>query len=233
MSCHEVPENDNTAQDMVVKEWGKVAELGNCAVHLIDHTRKAPAGTEVTTDSSRGGKAKTDAARVVRAVNRMTEQEGEKAGVENHRLYFRTYNDKANLAPPADKSVWFMLQSAHLGNGSAVGFLGDGTSLAAGDSVGVVTQWKWPDPLAGITDADFETVAAEIRTGEWRKHPQAGDWVGKAVAKALKLNLSDKAEKAKAAGMIRLWLERGLLVEVERKDSQRKPKIFVEAAGEI
>ena len=40
VSCHEVPENDNTTQDMVVKEWGRVAELGNCAVHLVDHTRK-------------------------------------------------------------------------------------------------------------------------------------------------------------------------------------------------
>ena len=40
VSCHEVPENDNTAQDMVVKEWGRVAERGNCAVHLVDHTRK-------------------------------------------------------------------------------------------------------------------------------------------------------------------------------------------------
>ena len=40
VSCHELPENDNTAQDMVVKEWGKVAERGNCAVHLVDHTRK-------------------------------------------------------------------------------------------------------------------------------------------------------------------------------------------------
>ena len=27
VSCHELPENDNTAQDMAVKEWGRVAEL--------------------------------------------------------------------------------------------------------------------------------------------------------------------------------------------------------------
>ena len=40
VSSHEVPENDNTAQDMVVKEWGRVADRGNCAVHLVDHTRK-------------------------------------------------------------------------------------------------------------------------------------------------------------------------------------------------
>ena len=71
----------------------------------------------MTTESSRGAKAKTDAARVVRVVNRMSKDEGEKAGVENHRLYFRTYNDKANLAPPADKSDWFELKSVDLGNG--------------------------------------------------------------------------------------------------------------------
>jgi AAA domain len=118
VSCHEARENDNTAQDMIVKEWGRVAEACNCAVHLIDHTRKmGPNEGEVTTESARGGKAKTDACRVVRAVSRMTKEEGEKAGVENHRLYFRTFNDKANLQPPADKSGWFRLNSVALGNG--------------------------------------------------------------------------------------------------------------------
>jgi hypothetical protein len=237
VSCHEVPENDNTAQDMVVKEWGKVAEAGNCAVHLVDHTRKMGSSeAEVTTETSRGAKAKTDACRVVRAVSRMTKEDGEKAAVENHRLYFRTYNDKANLAPPADKSDWFELTRVDLGNGPAVtiGFLGDGARLdAAGDSVGVVTQWKWPDAMAGVTDADFKKVAAEIGTGEWRKNAQAGDWVGKAVAKALRLNLSDKADKAKVAGMIKVWVGRGALVEVNKQDRQRKVKTFVEVAEEV
>ena len=108
VSSHTVPENDNGAQDMIVKEWGKVADRGNCAIHLIDHTRKAMNGdAEVTTESSRGAKSKTDACRVVRVLNRMSKDEGERAGVENHRLYFRAYNDKANLAPPADASDWY------------------------------------------------------------------------------------------------------------------------------
>ena len=140
VSCHELPENDNTAQDMVVKEWGAVAELGNCAVHLLDHTRKmGSAETEVTTESSRGGKAKTDAARVVRVVNRMSKDEGEKAGVDNHRLYFRTYNDKANLAPPVEKSDWFELKSVDLGNGPRM--VVGGVGFSPGDSVGVVKPW--------------------------------------------------------------------------------------------
>jgi AAA domain len=158
VSCHEVAENDNTAQDMVVKEWGKVADRGNCAVHLVDHTRKMGGmESEVTTESARGAKSKTDACRVVRAVNRMSKEEGERAGVENSRLYFRTYPDKANLAPPADKSDWFRLQSVDLPNGHLGG---------PGDSVGVVTTWKWPDPLAGMTSADFDKVAAVIKRGQ-------------------------------------------------------------------
>ena len=100
VSCHELSENDNTAQDMIVKQWGRVAELGNCAVHLVDHTRKAPAGMEVTTDSSRGAKAKTDAARVVRVVNRMSEAEGDAYGIRDHWRYFSTFHDKSNMAPP-------------------------------------------------------------------------------------------------------------------------------------
>src|SRR3954469_24957004 len=85
---------------------------------LVDHTRKMGSSeAEVTTETSRGAKAKTDACRVVRAVNRMTKEEGKRAGVENHRLFFRTFNDKANLAPPADKSDWCELKSVDLDNG--------------------------------------------------------------------------------------------------------------------
>jgi RecA-family ATPase len=63
VSCHEVSENDNSAMDMIVKEWGKVADRGNCSVHLIHHTRKSIGGeAEVTTDSSRGASSQTDGA---------------------------------------------------------------------------------------------------------------------------------------------------------------------------
>ena len=86
--------------------------------------------------------------------DRMSKDEGEKSGVENHRLYFRTYNDKANLAPPADKSDWFELKSVDLGNGPGVE-VGGVRFNTSGDSVGVVMPWEWPDPLAGMTGQDF------------------------------------------------------------------------------
>jgi AAA domain len=217
VSCHEVFENDNSAIHMVAKEWSRVAELGNCAVHLVHHTRKAPAGTEVTTESSRGAKALTDAGRVARALNQMTEEEGTKAGVENHRLFFRAFNYKANLAPPVAASDWFKLASVFLDNGP------DG-----GDSVGVVVRWEWPDPLAGITGSDFDKVARIIRAGIWRKDVRASSWVGKAVAQALGLDIEVKAEKAKVVGLLKVWLSAGSLVVVERPDEQRRPREFVE-----
>src|SRR5258708_20539944 len=116
VSSHEVPENDNGAMDRIVKEWGRVAQRGNCAVELVHHSRKSSAGeTEITVESSRGGKALTDGCRSVRVLNRMSKEEGESAGVENPRVHFRTYIDKSNLAPPAETSTWFKLESVDLG----------------------------------------------------------------------------------------------------------------------
>jgi hypothetical protein len=75
ISSHRVPENDNGAIDVVVKEWGRIADVCNCAIELYAHTRKL-AGENVSTESARGGKAFTDAARSVRVINRMTPDEG-------------------------------------------------------------------------------------------------------------------------------------------------------------
>jgi hypothetical protein len=184
----------------------------------VHHTRKGE--QEVTTESARGAKALTDACRFVRVVNRMSEAESKTAGVDNHRVYFRTYNDKANLAPPADKSDWFKLTSVDLCNGPLPG--------AGGDSVGVVTTWEWPDPLAGVTGRDFDKAAAVIRAGKWRADVQAKLWVGRAVAQAMRLDLDKKADKAKVKGLIEIWLKSGALITVEGEDDKRNPRKFVE-----
>lgn len=212
VSSHKVPENDNGAMDTVIKEWGRVAELGNCAVHLVHHTRKAN-GTETTAQDSRGGSAVVDGTRVTRVLNRMTKDEADKAGVDNPRLYFRTINDKTNLQPPVDASDWFKLISV---------------DLPAGDSVGVVTAWQMPDALAGLTGADFDKVAAVIRSDKWRESVQAGKWVGNAVGRALDLDPTNKADKAKISGMVKFWRAAGSLVAVEGKDDRRETRTFIE-----
>ena len=220
VSCHEVAENDNSAMDMIIKEWGRVAERGNCAVELVHHTRK-PLGAEgeTTTDSSRGASSQTDGCRVVRPINRMSEKEATEAGVDNRRLYFRTLHDKANLQPPVEKSDWYKLISVDLGNGE-MGL--------PGDSVGVVTRWELPGALAGVTGSDFDKVAAVIRGGKWRHSPQAGAWAGRAIAEALDLDIDDKKDVAKIKRMLAAWYAAKSLVAVDRLDDQRKPRKFVE-----
>jgi hypothetical protein len=223
VSCHEVEENANSEIDQVAKLWSRVADLGNCAVHLVHHTRKAQAGIEVTAESARGAKALTDAARVARAINQMSVDEGKKAGIENPRMFFRTFNDKANLAPPMANSDWFKLESVSLGNGPFG---------LQGDSIGVVVKWTWPDYTAGITGTDFDKVAAVVRAGKWRGNMQAKDWVGKAVAQALGLVLTAPGDKAKVVGLVNFWLSTGALVEVEEKDEHRKTRTFIEVRND-
>jgi 5S rRNA maturation endonuclease (ribonuclease M5) len=219
VSSHEVVENDNGAMDMIIKEWGRVADRGNCAVLLVHHTKKM-GNEEVTTDSGRGASSQTDGCRVVRTINRMTKEQATKLGIENHRLYFRTLNDKANLQPPVEKSDWFKLVGVDLGNGPT----GPGT----GDSVGVVTKWELPEALAGMTAADFDKVAIVIRRGKWRESPQAKNWVGKAVAEALGLDVSQKLVRGRVQRMLGAWYAAKSLVVVDGLDEKRNTRKFVE-----
>jgi hypothetical protein len=225
VSCHEVEENDNSAIDQVAKQWSRVAELGDCAVEIVHHTRKAPAGTEVTTESGRGAKALSDASRVARTLNRMSDEEAKSAGVgvENARSYFRAFNDKANLAPPTSKSDWFQLIGVPLGNGPFD---------TEGDDVGVIVKWTWPDHTAGITGTDFDKVAVVIRGGKWRKDGQAKQWVGQAVAQALGLDVTGKSDRAKADALVKFWIKTRALIEVQGDDEKRNQRTFVEVRPE-
>ena len=171
-------------------------------------------------EDGRGAVALLNAVRSARVLNTMTADEATKAGVAGHRSYFKLVNGKQNLAPPPDKADWCHLQSVEIGNGQPNDPFDDG------DKVGVVTAWQWPDPLDGVTGRDFDKAAAAIRAGEWRKNVQAKDWVGYAVAKALGLDLGDKADKAKVVGLIKVWLDRGSLVEVEGQDDQHQKPGF-------
>ena len=213
ISSHQVTENDNPAMDMVAKEWGRLADRTRSAIELVHHTRKLSGDVEVTAESSRGGKALTDAARDVRAINRMSKEEGEKAGVDNHRLYFRAYSDKANLSPPADKSDWYKLENVELANGH---------------HVGVVTQWQWPDPFDGLTVADLRRVQEAIAGKQYRENVQARDWAGYAVAEVLGLDPHDKSDREKIKALLRTWIANGAFRIGKIRDDKGKDRPVLE-----
>ncbi|QOZ34429.1 AAA family ATPase [Bradyrhizobium sp. CCBAU 53421] len=224
VSSHRIVESDNPAMDLVAKRWNAIADETNSAVELVHHIRKT-GGAEATVEDGRGASSLLNAVRSAQVLNKMTPEEGTKAGVGNHREYFKAENGKANNSPPAEGKDWYRIIPISLGNGSAL--------APQGDSVGVVVKWKWPDPLDGVSGADFEAAAQSIRAGRWRENPQAKDWVGWPIAKVLGLDLhGNKADKAKVTGLIKIWIGAGNLIVVDELDEKRMTRKYVQVAND-
>lgn len=222
VSSHQVSENDNGAIDAVVKEWARVAKTADCSMVLVHHTSKM-AGGEVTVDRARGASALTNAARSVLALNRMTDEEAQRWGIEpdEARRYVRCFDDKNNRAPPAGESEWFYLESVDLPNGEGDSFVGD--------SVAVAVSWQPPatgpaEPLAPSVAAEVQALIAE---GEWRESERAERWAGKAVAQVLALDPDDKPQRARIKAVLKELLTDGTLAREERRDGHREMRTWI------
>jgi len=220
VATHRVAENDNGAIDSVVKELAYIADRAKCAIEIVHHSRKTN-GAEVTVEDGRGASALLAAVRSGRVLNGMTQGEGSKARVDNPRAYFRVENGKTNLYLPSSAYDWYHLASVALGNH---------TLERPGDSIGVVESWQWPDAMDSVTAADVAAIQEAVRVGEWRKDPRASDWVGRAIAKAMRLNLAAPLEKSRVQGILKELLESGALREITAPGPDRKSKAFIVAA---
>jgi len=202
VSSHSVNENDNRAIDMVAKQWARLASQAGCAIVLVHHARKL-AGGEVSAETARGASALIAAARSVPTLNRMSDEEAAKFGVEGEerRRFFRVYDDKNNRAPPSDRSDWYRLHSVSLGNGA------DG-----GDSLPVVVPWSPPQTFDGVTAAHLRAVQDLVARGEYRKDQQSQPWAGDVVISVLGLDASRKADRLRASSLLTTWEANGALV---------------------
>jgi hypothetical protein len=211
VSSHEVSENDNRAIDAVAKTWGKIADECDCSINLVHHVRKGN-GAETNTDSARGAKALTDAARSVIVYNRMSVDEAARARVPVDQIgfYFRTQNDKANLSPP-ESAEWNRMNNVELANG---------------DQVGVACPWKWPELFDGISTAKTKAVQRAVAEGRYRKDSRSAHWVGNVVAKVFGADL--ETDRTRIAAIIKELVKNGVLIEVETEDEHRKMKRFME-----
>lgn len=217
VSSHRVTENDNNAIERVVKQWAQIADVTNCSINLIHHSRKTN-GAEVTVEDGRGAVALLAAARSARSLNQMSEAEAAKAGIERRRSYFRVDDGKSNLTPPMDNAQWYRLASATLKNGP----LG-----IDGDDVGVVTSWTMPDPMATMTVDQLYAVQTAVAAGRWRESSQAQDWVGRAVARVLGLDVDLPADKARIKTFLKTWIRSGALVVVQDRDEHHRQRAYV------
>ena len=212
VSSHSVSENDNGAIDKVVKEWAHIAHAANCAIELVHHSKKMN-GQEATSDSARGASSLVAAARSVRVLNQMTKKQAEEAGEETHRGIFSVVDDKNNLAPPAGAEDWFKIVNVRLDNG---------------DDVGVVTKWRWADPMAGIGDTKLLAVQQAVDGKNLRENCQAKDWVGHAIASVLGLDLTNAINKSKVKRLIKAWVSSGALVVTQVADAKGTDRPIIE-----
>ena len=211
VSSHAISENDNRSIDMVAKEWSRIADICNCAINLVHHVRKTN-GAEVTAESSRGAVSLIGAARSVVVYNRMSKEEGERAGIEPRQtgFYFRMQNDKANLAPP-EGADWCRMNNVDLPNG---------------DSVGVACPWSWPDAFEGVQAWHLKQVQQRVAAGRYRADVRSKDWVGTVIAEVLEWDIDKKRGRVK--DIQKQWISNGMLVEVEGQDEKRNARMFVE-----
>jgi hypothetical protein len=217
VSSHRLSENDNTAMDLVVKAWGRIAEQGKCSVELVHHVRKAQQGQASSYGDARGASALTDAARHVRRLMRMNPDEARTAGIDEDQAFrfTREADSKDNLAPPSLDDSWRQMRSIDLPNG---------------DNVGVVEAWAWPDAFSDVDVRDLGRVKNIVSEGEYREDVRAANWVGHAVAEALELDINEKGCRGQIKSVMRTWLANKEFKVVERIDPKsRKKRTFVEA----
>ncbi|NTA16029.1 bifunctional DNA primase/polymerase [Agrobacterium tumefaciens] len=227
VSTHGVNENDNGAIDKVAKLWAQIADYTNCSIDIVHHLRKV-ADREATVEDARGAVSLIGAARSVRVLNRMSEEQAGEAGInkEDRFGYFYTTYGKSNLTPLSHKAEWRHLVSTPLGNG---------TGLAQPqDFAPVVTEWHWPsaeDVAGDLTDDQRASILAAVSASDYKKSPKAKNWVGSAVAYAVGLDLDDTVQRRRASSLVTALTREGALVEREERDPVRRElAVFVRAA---
>ena len=180
----------------------------------MHHSRKT-GGEEINAESARGGSALIDASRETRVLNRMTEAEAKKHGLETHHRFFRVYSDKINVTPSFGKSDWYRHENVNLSNG---------------DKVGVVASWTPPNYVSEIKTGDFEKIYKTLQDkGPFRANEQAEKWcghifgeilgidTGRGVAKRKLSNLENQG-RAKIRAFIDSWTKEGQLIEFSKID---------------
>lgn len=117
---HEGDENDNVEMRQVAAWFREIAQRANCAVILVHHTRKLPAGSSDghigNMDSGRGASSVNGVARVVQTLYGMSEKDAKRHGVPStqRHLYVRLDDAKATLSLSHGLAQWFRRETVQV-----------------------------------------------------------------------------------------------------------------------
>jgi hypothetical protein len=207
----------------IVAEIRKVADLTKCAIGLVHHIRKGN-GEDAGIDSVRGAGSLIGAARAARVVNRMSEDEAVRLGIDpsEARSVFRVDDGKANLAPPAAAAVYRKMV---------------GVQIANGEWVGVCVPYKLPDAFDGVSGKDARTIQRLVANAKeagspYRESPQSKNWVGVAVADLLDIDITDKTGRNKVNTILKTWLKTNVLAVEKVQDIRQARDVSIVVPGE-
>jgi hypothetical protein len=230
VGAHSINENDNMAVNAIVAEIRRVADETKCAIGLVHHIRKGN-GEDASIDSVRGAGSLIGAARAARVVNKVSEDDAMKLGVDMDKAkgIFRVDDGKANLAPPADKSTYRQMIGVKIDNG---------------EWIGVCVPFDLPDEWKGMTDAVVNEMLRMIELGPrtedgsqeyYSIRPQDKDrFVGRVVTTFAFDDPKHMKNDGQAKRIIKTWHDKGLIEEFEyRSESQRKDRKGVRPVGRV
>ena len=117
VQVHTVSENVNEEIEQVMMALRDISVSANCALHLVHHTRKPPAGTSHQAGdifAVRGGGAIVGDAHFVFTLADMGQADGETLGVADadRKKFIRLDDAKGKLAPPSG-ALWFERVGRH------------------------------------------------------------------------------------------------------------------------
>lgn len=225
VSTHQVNENDNGAIDKVAKLWAQIADRTNCSIDIVHHLRKV-ADRDATVEDARGAVSLIGAARSVRVLNRMSEEQAGQAGIsaQERFSYFNVHQGKSNLTKMSSAQDWRKLESVPLGNGQGLS--------KPQDHAGVVTEWHWPDKAAAIEAVpqnSLELIKVRVANQDCRASDQSPEWFGYVVADAVGIDMPISkgmtSDKRRVKKMIEAWLEAGVFVTERGEDPFRVGRV--------
>lgn len=223
VSTHAVNENSNSSIQQVVAMLRRLARETSAAVAVVHHVRKGN-GDDAGIDSVRGAGSLIGAARAARIINRVSEEDALKLGVDpaDARSIFRVDDGKANLAPPAHAAVYRRMVSVEIDNG---------------EWIGVTTKFDPPDAFDGISakdTRDFQKAVDEANENgnPFRESSQSSNWVGIKIAEMFEIELTDKKGKGRVLEMIRAWKKADVIRVEKAKDGIKGREIPIIVTGE-